>query len=235
MMGSITGHNVNLFNDNFTYNLMFMSPSQGRKRKLRIIFLLSVVAIVTRWKRGENILFLHMASKCDIISRLFKKCKIKCVNLLEKHQYLGTSMLYKLSFGQKIDLQISGNRIKLQPQEILLDNEPTETAHTANSRRGIGTIGSRHQTLPPFSHCSYVFASNSCKLNFEHCPMTIEIVVVLSTHVYRCVHIWVHEGQRTLSRVILYHSPPLEMMGSLPESETCEVYLFLVLFFQLIW
>lgn len=60
-------------------------------------------------------LFLHMASKCDIISRLFKKCKIKCVNLLEKHQYLRTSMLHKLSFGQKIDLQISGNRIKLQP------------------------------------------------------------------------------------------------------------------------
>lgn len=89
------------FNDNFTYNLMFMSPSQGRKRKLRIIFLLSVVAIVTRWKRGENILFLHMASKCDIISRLFKKCKIKCVNLLEKHQYLGTSMLHKLSLDQK--------------------------------------------------------------------------------------------------------------------------------------
>lgn len=27
---------------------------------------------------------------------------------------------------------------------------------------------------------------------------------------YGCVHIWVHEGQRTLSSVILYHSPPFE-------------------------
>lgn len=82
----------------------------------------------------------------------------------------------------------------------------------------MGTIGSRHQILPPLSHSSYVFASNSCKLNFEHFPVTVEIVGVLSTHVCMDVCTWVHEGQRTLSGVILYHSPPFEM-GSLPEPE----------------
>lgn len=112
----ITGHNVNLLvlmTTSIQPNVYV--PKPGKKKKVEKYFLLSVVAIVTRWKRGENILFLHMASKCDIISRLFKKCKIKCVNLWGKHQYLRTSMLHELSFGQKIDLLISGNRIKLQP------------------------------------------------------------------------------------------------------------------------
>lgn len=80
----------------------------------------------------------------------------------------------------------------------------------------MGTIGSRHQSLPPLSHSSYVSASNSCKLNFERFPVPVEIVGVLSAHMCRdvCTYGYMKvRGPCQVSSSITLH------LGSLPEPE----------------
>lgn len=80
----------------------------------------------------------------------------------------------------------------------------------------MGIIGSRHQILPPLSHSSYVFASNSCKLNFERFPVTMEIVSVLSTHV--CIDGCTYEYMKVRGHCQVSSSITLHL-GSLPEPE----------------